>query len=284
MLSQNGSDQWVDMMSKAVAFLTSFHSLHSNAILPVQWSEKMDMLSLSGKTALVTGAGRGLGRAIAETLHRAGAHVIAVARTQADLDALTAALGTRIEGWAGDVTEDNFPDRIEELGQLDVLVNNAGSNRPEPFTKVSDENLDFILNLNVRSMFRVARAAARLMVKSNGGSIIHMSSQMGHVGSPNRTVYCMTKHAIEGLTKAMAVELAPLNIRVNAVAPTFIETPMTRPMLENPEFRDFVNRMIPMQKIGQPADVANAVLYLASPAAGLVTGHSLLIDGGWTAQ
>jgi len=244
----------------------------------------MDMLSLSGKTALVTGAGRGLGRAIAETLHGAGAHVIAVARTQADLDALGAALGERIEGWAADVTHEDFPGRIEALGKLDVLVNNAGSNRPEPFTEVSDDNLDMILNLNVRSMFRVARAAARLMVTGDGGSIIHMSSQMGHVGSPNRTVYCMTKHAIEGLTKAMAVELAPRNVRVNAVAPTFIETPMTRPMLENPEFRDFVRQMIPMQKIGQPADVANAVLYLASPAAGLVTGHSLLIDGGWTAQ
>ncbi|MEO1676044.1 MAG: SDR family oxidoreductase, partial [Pseudomonadota bacterium] len=123
-----------------------------------------------------------------------------------------------------------------------------------------------------------------VMTKGDGGAIIHMSSQMGHVGSPNRSVYCMTKHAIEGLTKAMAVELAPKNIRVNSVAPTFVETPMTKPMLENPDFKAFVEQMIPMQRIGQPADVANAVLYLASPAANMVTGHSLLIDGGWTAQ
>ncbi|MEL6507448.1 MAG: SDR family oxidoreductase, partial [Pseudomonadota bacterium] len=145
-------------------------------------------------------------------------------------------------------------------------------------------NLDFILDLNVRSMFLTAQAAATVMTKGDGGAIIHMSSQMGHVGSPNRSVYCMTKHAIEGLTKAMAVELAPKNIRVNSVAPTFVETPMTKPMLENPDFKAFVERMIPMQRIGQPADVANAVLYLVSPAANMVTGHSLLIDGGWTAQ
>ena len=170
------------------------------------------------------------------------------------------------------------------LPRLDILINNAGSNRPEPFVDVSAENLDFILNLNIRSMFKTAQAAVRVMTKNDGGAIVHMSSQMGHVGSPNRSVYCMTKHAIEGLTKAMAVELAPQNIRVNSVAPTFIETPMTKPMLDNPEFKEFVYRMIPMQKMGQPEDVANAVLYLASPASGMVTGHSLLVDGGWTAQ
>ncbi|MEL7015384.1 MAG: SDR family oxidoreductase [Pseudomonadota bacterium] len=240
--------------------------------------------SLTGKTALVTGAGRGLGRAIAVALHGAGAEVIAVARTQADLDQLAGVLGARLTPLVGDVTKDAFIDAVAGQAQLDILVNNAGANRPEPFQDVSRENLDFILDLNVRSMFLTAQAAAAVMTKGDGGAIIHMSSQMGHVGSPNRSVYCMTKHAIEGLTKAMAVELAPKNIRVNSVAPTFVETPMTKPMLENPDFKAFVEQMIPMQRIGQPADVANAVLYLASPAANMVTGHSLLIDGGWTAQ
>ncbi len=244
----------------------------------------MENQPLKGKVTLVTGAGRGLGRAIVETLHGAGAEIIAVARTQSDLDDLQAVLGERIETWAHDVTDAAFIDAVASLHRLDILVNNAGSNRPEPFVDVSEENLDFILDLNVRSMFKTAQAATCVMAKSNGGAIVHMSSQMGHVGSPNRSVYCMTKHAIEGLTKAMAVELAPQNIRVNSVAPTFIETPMTKPMLDNPEFREFVHRMIPMQKIGQLEDVANAVLYLASPASAMVTGHSLLVDGGWTAQ
>jgi len=244
----------------------------------------MENHCLNGKTALVTGAGRGLGRAIVEKLHAAGAHTIAAARTRDDLDKLQVDLGDRIDVWAKDVTSDDFLDAVGSLPALDILVNNAGSNRPEPFTKVSRENLDFILNLNVRSMFLTAQAAARVMKRSGSGAIVHMSSQMGHVGSPNRSVYCMTKHAIEGLTKAMAVELAPEKIRVNSVAPTFIETPMTKPMLENPEFREFVYRMIPMQKMGQPEDVANAVLYLASPMSAMVTGHSLLVDGGWTAQ
>ena len=146
-------------------------------------------------------------------------------------------------------------------------------------------DLDFVIDLNIRAAFRVAQAAARAMVAANAaGSIINMSSQMGHVGSPKRTVYCMTKHAIEGLTKAMAVELATNNIRVNAVAPTFVETPLTKPMLDDPEFRDFVLGMIPMGRLAQVEDVVAAVLYLASPDAGMVTGHSLLVDGGWTAR
>jgi NAD(P)-dependent dehydrogenase (short-subunit alcohol dehydrogenase family) len=239
---------------------------------------------LEGKIALVTGAGRGLGRAIAETLVEAGAQVIAVARTASDLEALAGERGSRVVPWVEDVTSDRFLDRIEQLSALDILVNNAGSNRPEPFLDVSDENLDFLIDLNIRSMFRTARAAARVMVRQKSGAIVHMSSQMGHVGSPKRTVYCMTKHAIEGLTKAMAVELAPIGVRINSVAPTFIETPMTKPMLDNPEFREFVQRMIPMGRMGEPRDVANAVLYLASPLSGMVTGHSLLVDGGWTAH
>ncbi len=241
--------------------------------------------SLSGQLALVTGAGRGLGRACAEGLADAGARVIATARTASDLEALAAHDSGRIETWTGDVTEDGFVERVAAIEGLSILVNNAGANRPQPFVEVDTESLDFVLDLNVRAAFRVAQAAAQAMLRTEGpGAIINMSSQMGHVGSPNRSVYCMTKHAVEGLTKAMAVELAPHGIRVNTVAPTFVETPMTKPMLDNPTFRDFVFGMIPMGKLATLDDIVAAVMYLASPASGMVTGHSLRVDGGWTAQ
>ncbi len=241
--------------------------------------------ALAGEMALVTGAGRGLGRACAEGLADAGASVIAVARSPDDLADVAAHASGRIETWTADVTDDAFVERVGALDALSILVNNAGGNRPGPFVDIDAESLDTILNLNVRTCFRVAQAAARAMILSGrAGSIIHMSSQMGHVGSPGRTVYCMTKHAIEGLSKAMAVELAPQGIRVNTVAPTFVETPLTRPMLENEEFRDFVYGMIPMGRLATEDDVVAAVLYLASPSAGMVTGHSLVVDGGWTAQ
>ncbi len=241
-------------------------------------------LRLDDVTALVTGAGRGLGRTCAKALADAGAHVIAVARTEADLDSLRQETTGQLVTWVSDVTAAQFFDRIESLDRLDVLVNNAGTNRPQPFTEVDPESLATVVDLNVTAMFRVAQSATRVMVAAGrGGSVINMSSQMGHVGSPNRTVYCMTKHAVEGLTKAMAVELAPQAIRVNALAPTFIETAMTRPMLEDPEFQAFVKRMIPLGHVGKAADVAAAALFLASPASSMVTGHSLKIDGGWTA-
>ena len=243
------------------------------------------MTELNGQLALVTGAGRGLGRGCAEALADKGARVIAVARSADELAEVAGHNSGRIEAWQADVTSDELLRRIESLPDLSILVNNAGGNRPQPFAEVDDESLDFVIDLNVRAAFRVARAAVRSMLASgNSGSIVHMSSQMGHVGSPNRTVYCMTKHAIEGLTKAMAVELAPNGIRVNAVAPTFIDTPLTRPMLEDPEFSEFVLGMIPMGKLGTIDDVVAAVMYLVSPSAGMVTGHSLRVDGGWTAQ
>jgi len=198
------------------------------------------------------------------------------------LNDLSNILGEQGEVWAEDATTDGFLRRINGLKKLDILINNIGINFPEPLRDVSDENLDKMLDLNVRSTFRISRESVKKM--KAGSSVINITSQMGHVGSPNRTTYCMTKHAIEGLTKAMAVELAPEGIRVNSVAPTFIETDMTRGWFSDAKFMEFVRRMIPLGKVGQPEDVAAAVIYLCSDGAKMVTGHSLLVDGGWTAQ
>ena len=253
-------------------------SAHENNHRPV-WTR-----GIEGQVALVTGAGRGLGRACALALSSAGARMVAVSRTANELASLAEEAPGPVEAWVEDVTGDALLARIEALDRLDVLVNNAGTNQPQPFLEVTDEVLDRMLNLNVRAAFRVARSAARVMMRRGSGSIVNMSSQMGHVGSPGRTVYCMTKHGIEGLTKAMAVELGPHGIRVNTVSPTFIETPLTRPFLEDPEFAEFVMGMIAMKRIGTVDEVAAAVLYLASPASGIVTGTSLRVDGGWTAH
>lgn len=237
------------------------------------------------QVALVTGAGRGIGRACAEGLADAGADVVAVARSESDLAELAAHVSGRIDTLCADVTDDDFISKIQEIEGLSILVNNAGANRPQAFVDVDVESLDFVLDLNVRAAFRVAQASAAAMIAQGiEGRIVNMSSQMGHIGSPMRTVYCMTKHAIEGLTKAMAVELAPNGIRVNTVAPTFVETPLTKPMLEDPEFKDFVFGMIPLKQLASYDDVVAAVMYLVSPNAGMVTGHSLRVDGGWTAQ
>jgi NAD(P)-dependent dehydrogenase (short-subunit alcohol dehydrogenase family) len=238
---------------------------------------------LSGKKAVVTGGSKGLGRAISVALAEAGADVTVVARDAEGLAALAEAYPS-IATWQADITDPAFSAALAHR-PVDILVNNAGTNSPMAMADVPIDVLDQMLNLNVRAAYLVAQGAVRSMLTSgNGGVIINITSQMGHVGSPNRTVYCMTKHALEGLTKAMAVELAPHNIRVNSVAPTFIETPLTKPMLDQPQFRAFVDNMIPLGRIGQPGDVAAAVIYLASPAANMVTGTSLLIDGGWTAH
>jgi NAD(P)-dependent dehydrogenase (short-subunit alcohol dehydrogenase family) len=172
---------------------------------------------------------------------------------------------------------------------LDILLNNAGMNIPEPFADVSEPHLDDMIALNVRAAFLVSQAAVRKMLqdpdrRKKGASVIHVTSQMGRVGAERRTVYCMTKHAIEGLTKAMAVELAPENIRVNAIAPTFLETPMTASFFGDPEFRNWVVSRIPLGRIGRMDEVTGAIVFLASPAASLITGTSLAVDGGWTAR
>jgi NAD(P)-dependent dehydrogenase (short-subunit alcohol dehydrogenase family) len=248
---------------------------------------------LDGHIALVTGAGRGIGAEAAVALAGAGAEVILLSRTQADLDGVAQRISEQ-KGRASTIVCDvndgpRVRAEIEKLARLDILVNNAGSNIPEPFVDVTEDHLDRVLDLNVRAAFLVAQAAVRKMLEApdrreKGGSVIHISSQMGHVGSPRRTVYCMTKHAIEGLTKAMAVELAPQNIRVNAIGPTFLETPMTAVFFANPEFRTWALNRIPIGRIGRMDEVTGAIVFLASPAASLITGASLTIDGGWTAQ
>ena len=248
---------------------------------------------LDGRSALVTGAGRGIGRACALALAQAGAEVWLAARTREEIDAAAAeirASGGRAHAVACDVTSSSeVRSIVAAIPVLDVLVNNAGSNIPEPFVEVSEDHLDRLLDLNVRAAFLVAQAAARKMLeaperKSRGGAILNMSSQMGHVGAVNRSVYCLTKHALEGLTKAMALELAPHGIRVVAIAPTFIETPMTKPMMAKPQFSRWVLDRIPVGRMGQVEEVAAAVVFAASPAASFMTGSSLLVDGGWTAQ
>ena len=240
------------------------------------------MTDFTGKTVLITGASRGLGEAIALDMAAKGAHVLACARASDALTQLGEKLGSQATVWAEDATDDALLRRIESAPRIDILVNNLGTNRPKPIADVSDDDLDIMLNMNLRAAYRITRAVLKVM--PDGGNIINMSSQMGHVGAPNRTVYCMTKHGLEGLTKALAVELAPRKIRVNALAPTFVETPMTKPMFENPEFSTYVNANIPLGQLAQAEDIAAAATYLASDAAIMVTGHSLVIDGGWTAQ
>ncbi len=243
---------------------------------------------LDGKRALITGAGRGIGRAAAAALAEAGAHVIVASRTQADLAQLVDAIhadGGSAEALVLDVVDiAETAAAIDARGPVDVFVNNAGSNRPAPFVDVTAEDYDAVTNINVRGAFFCAQAVVRGMLAAGvRGSIINLSSQMGHVGGENRTVYCATKHAIEGLTKAMAVELAPRGIRVNAICPTFIKTAMTAPFFENEDFMAKVNQKILLGRVGEVEDLMGAILYLASDASSLVTGSSLLIDGGWTA-
>lgn len=248
---------------------------------------------LDGKVAMVTGAGAGLGAAIAIGYAEAGAELVLVARTRSDLEAVKA----RIESNGGratiavcDVTDtEALRETIRALPRLDVLVNNAGTNYPNPILDMKYDELQLMLDLNVRSVYVACQEGVRKMRedaqrKEKGGVIINMSSQMGHVGSPNRTAYCMTKHAVEGLTKALGIELAPENIRVNSIAPTFVDTPLVRRVVNTPEKQAFIMSRIAMGKLAKVEDVMGAALYLASPAASMVTGTSIVVDGGWTAQ
>ena len=246
-------------------------------------------MRLDGRRALVTGAGRGIGVACAAALAQAGAHVVLASRTAAEIAAVAAEIraeGGRASPLVLDVCDTAaVRDAITREAPFDVLVNNAGTNRPRSFLDVTEDDYDAITELNQRAAFFVAQAVVRRMVDAGvPGSVIHISSQMGHVGGQRRTVYCMTKHGIEGLTKAMAIDLAPHGIRVNSIGPTFIDTPLTKPFFQDNAFRDDVLRRIKLGRLGNVEDLMGAVLFLASDAAALITGTSIVVDGGWTAE
>ena len=243
---------------------------------------------LDGCKALVTGAGRGIGLAAASALADAGADVCLLARTETEVSAVAEALcarGDAATAFAIDVTDTAaITQLISEQGPFHILVNNAGTNRPAPCIDYTETDYDDVMALNVRSVYFTTRAVARGLVAAGlEGSIINISSQMGHVGGAGRTVYCASKHALEGFTKALAWELGESGIRVDTLCPTFIETPMTEPMLEDKTFMDRVLSQIALGRLGQVEDLMGAVVYLASDASRLVTGSALMVDGGWTA-
>ena len=240
---------------------------------------------LDGQRALITGASKGIGRAGAVALAAAGAEVVLAARSLAEMEqtvAELAAAGLSAKARALDVT-DRAAVRalVAAEGPFDALLNNAGTNIREPFLEVQDASVDTLLDLNIRAMFTVAQAVAQGMAAAGKlGAIVNLSSVNGHVAGANRSVYTATKHAVEGMTKAMAFELGPMGIRVNAICPGFVETPLTRPVLQDPKFRDRVVRSMPLGRVMQVEDIMGAVVFLLSPASVMVTGASLVIDGG----
>ena len=247
-------------------------------------------IDLKNKYALVTGAGKGLGRACAIALAEAGAVVIGLSRTKSDLDKLEKDIKkakSKLIKVTCDVMDYNdLNEKLKRIKYIDVLVNNAGTNIPEPFEKIQQKSMNYLVDLNLKAAFNVAQLVVKKMLKNKkrGGSIINMSSQLGHVGMPGRNIYNMTKFGIEGLTKGMGVELATRNIRVNTVAPTFVETPMVKKFFKNKKFKKLALGNIPMGKAAKESDVATSVCFLASDAAAMITGTSILIDGGWTAK
>ena len=243
---------------------------------------------VDGKRALVTGAGRGLGLAAATALAQAGAAVTLAARSEGELrsacEAITAQ-GGQADFVVLDVTDAKaVAAAIAQRPAFHILVNNAGMNRPKPLVDTPDEDIDAVFDLNVKATFYVTREVTRrLLAAGEKGSIINISSQMGHVGGPSRTLYCATKHAVEGMTKALAWELGPAGIRVNTVCPTFIETAFTAPMFADAAFRDFVVGKIALGRIGRVEEVMGPIVFLASEASSLMTGSALMLDGGLTA-
>ena len=244
---------------------------------------------LDGKRALVSGAGRGIGLAAAAALAEAGAHVTLLARSATEIEEAAEAIraaGGAADALVLDVLDVEAAARVIAAAEpFHILVNNAGTNRPKPFIDVSHDDFDAVLDLNLRAAFFLAQAVTKRLIEADRpGSVINISSQMGHVGAANRTIYCASKWALEGLTKAMAVELAPHGIRVNTIGPTFIETPLTRPFFEDAAFKASVLTKIKLGRIGQVEDLMGAILFLASDASALMTGSALVVDGGWTAD
>lgn len=244
---------------------------------------------LDGRRALVTGAGRGIGLAAAAALAGAGARVTLAARSRAEIEAAAEAIraaGGEAETLVLDVADvPAVQAAIAARPAFHAFVNNAGTNRPALFQDVTQEDFDAVMALNLRGCFFAAQAVVRRMIAEGvRGSIINISSQMGHVGGPNRGVYCASKWAMEGWTKAMAIDLAPHGIRANTIGPTFIETPLTKPFFERPQFKEWVLSKIKLGRIGQVQDLMGAVVFLASDASALMTGSAMLVDGGWTAE
>ncbi len=250
----------------------------------------LQKINLKNKYALVTGAGKGLGRACALAMAEAGATILALSRTQSDLDKLEKDIkkikGKIIKIKCDVMNYDDLKNKLQKIKIIDILVNNAGTNIPEPFIDIKQSSMNYLVDLNLKAAFNVAQLVVKKMIKNKKrpGSIINMSSQLGHVGCEGRNVYNMTKFGIEGLTKGMGVELAKNNIRVNTVAPTFVATPMVKNFFKNKEFKKSALSRIPMGKLATESDVATTVCFLASSASSMITGTSILIDGGWTAQ
>ena len=249
--------------------------------------------NLKNKTAIVTGAGKGIGRACAIALAEAGANLVIISRTKKDLHQVSKVikkLKVKCKSYVCDITNYNqIKDIINKQSKIDILVNNAGNNIPEHFTKVKTKNMEYLVKINTIATFNLAQLCALKMLKSKnrkkiGGAIVNMSSQMGHVGGPIRSVYNMTKFGLEGLTKGMSIDLAKYNIRVNTICPTFVVTPMTKKFFKDKKFIKEVLGNIPLGRFAELSDVATAVVYLASDAASMITGTSLLVDGGWTAK
>tara|TARA_Y100001970_G_scaffold211006_1_gene257523 strand:- start:511 stop:1278 length:768 start_codon:yes stop_codon:yes gene_type:complete len=249
--------------------------------------------NLKNKYALVTGAGKGLGKACAIALAEAGCNLIIISRTRKDLDIVSKIikkLKVECKSYICDITNYNqIKSIINQQQRIDILVNNAGNNIPEHFTKVKTKNMEYLVKINTVATFNVAQLCALKMIKLKnrkkiGASIINMSSQMGHVGGAIRSVYNMNKWGLEGLTKGMAVDLAKYNIRVNTVAPTFVVTPMTKKFLKIKKFRHETLNNIPLGRFAEMSEIASTVVFLASDAASMIHGTSILVDGGWTAK
>ena len=248
---------------------------------------------VKGKIALVTGAGKGIGKASAIALAEAGADLIILSRTKSDLEKVKKQIiKLKRKCTIYDCDISNFEDLklvFNKISKIDILVNNAGTNRPEHFTKIDKEDMDYVVDLNLKAAFHVAQMASKLMIKAKnrksiGGSIINISSQLGKVGAPKRSIYNMTKFGIEGLTRGMALDLAKDNIRVNTICPTFVETPMVKKFFKDKKFKTQMINNIPLGRLATESDIATAVVYLASNASSMITGSSLMIDGGWTAK
>ena len=247
-------------------------------------------INLKRKTALITGATKGLGRGTAIALAQAGANIIAFGRNQSELNSLEKVikkLHVKYSSFNCDVNDyEAIKNNITKLKELDILVNNAGTNIPEPFLKVKKSSMETLLNVNTKAVFNVAQLCANQIIKLNkkSGSIINISSIFGVVAGQDRTVYSMTKFGVEGLTKGMALDLAKHNIRVNSVCPNIVLTPRTKKYFANKKYNKYVKDSTPLNKVVTISDVATTVVYLASEAASMITGTSIIIDGGWTAK